>query len=309
MNSSGGELALQLPLASVGDFPALLEQLEADVQRTNDNGDDEGGRVGGASAGRQQTQRQTQQRTLGVTGFGLSVTSLEEVFLRLNNDDEEEGEDDETGAHKAKDRDDDAVHIAVRSEESVTGNDDGDGDDGAGGDEAQQKNKEQQGDDVEKAVKNSGAAETAVDDGSSTDVGMIDLDKGVAGTVNIWNVEPAERSCTRQWRTMILKRWINFQRDIKVRRACVCEHVRACVRCASCAVRPYVCVPPKLRRRSNLTRRGRHRLHLLSHSVTHSLFSLIHRNGQGIIFQVMLPVVFIVLIMLTLTADISPVGE
>ncbi|KAI9984335.1 hypothetical protein PInf_005683 [Phytophthora infestans] len=68
LSSSGSELAFQLPAASSDAFPSMLEQLDAETS------------------------------TLGVQQYGISVTTLEEVFLRISQDHEEE----EAEQHKPK---------------------------------------------------------------------------------------------------------------------------------------------------------------------------------------------------------------
>lgn len=235
LSSSGGELALQLPLESVSNFPAVLQQLEADVQLTNDNDDMKAGRRVAAVSVKQLDARgavdskagepvddelngvnRDVRGSLNVTGFGLSVTSLEEVFLRLNEDSSDDGDDDAKGVSAGAD-DDVAIVVGASDTDGARDHQDqGNGDDthGAAHDHVQDKHT---------------AADHHKPDGQTP--------------VSIWNVEPVARSCTRQWRSMFRKRWIAFKRDVK-----------------------------------------------------------------GIVFQVLLPVVFVALIMLTLTADISPVG-
>ncbi|KAK1943637.1 ABC transporter A family member 5 [Phytophthora citrophthora] len=60
LSSSGSELVFQLPTASSEAFPTMLECLDAEMH------------------------------TLGVQQYGISVTTLEEVFLRISQDHEEE---------------------------------------------------------------------------------------------------------------------------------------------------------------------------------------------------------------------------
>ena len=231
MSSSGGELALQLPLESVGDFPAVLQQLEADVQFTNDNDDMKAGRRVAAVSSKQLNARgavdskagdevdglndesHDARDPLNVTGFGLSVTSLEEVFLRLNEDSSDDGDDTKCDAAGMEND----VAIDVGASDHTDG--------------AQDHHNQGKEDDTN----------AAHDDAHNKHSANLELDGRTP--VSIWNVEPVARSCTRQWRSMFRKRWIAFKRDIK-----------------------------------------------------------------GIVFQVLLPVVFVALIMLTLTADISPVG-
>ncbi|POM80172.1 ABC transporters ABCA family, partial [Phytophthora palmivora] len=65
LSSSGSELVFQLPTASSEAFPSMLEHLDADMHQ------------------------------LGVQQYGISVTTLEEVFLRISQDHEE-------GQHEAE---------------------------------------------------------------------------------------------------------------------------------------------------------------------------------------------------------------
>ncbi|KAG7397743.1 hypothetical protein PHYBOEH_000282 [Phytophthora boehmeriae] len=60
LSSSGSELVFQLPAVSSEAFPSMLEQLDADMQE------------------------------LGVQQYGISVTTLEEVFLRISQDRDED---------------------------------------------------------------------------------------------------------------------------------------------------------------------------------------------------------------------------
>ncbi|KAG4043450.1 hypothetical protein JG687_00016856 [Phytophthora cactorum] len=60
LSSSGSELVFQLPTASSEAFPSMLEQLDVEMN------------------------------ALGVQQYGISVTTLEEVFLRISQDHEEE---------------------------------------------------------------------------------------------------------------------------------------------------------------------------------------------------------------------------
>ncbi|ETP35909.1 hypothetical protein F442_16025 [Phytophthora nicotianae P10297] len=62
LSSSGSELVFQLPTASSDVFPSMLEQLDAEMS------------------------------ALGVQQYGISVTTLEEVFLRISQDHEEQQE-------------------------------------------------------------------------------------------------------------------------------------------------------------------------------------------------------------------------
>ncbi|KAG7383465.1 hypothetical protein PHYPSEUDO_003627 [Phytophthora pseudosyringae] len=68
LSSSGSELVFQLPTASSEAFPSMLEHLDAEMH------------------------------ALGVQQYGISVTTLEEVFLRISHDHEEEQQEAEMEA-------------------------------------------------------------------------------------------------------------------------------------------------------------------------------------------------------------------
>ena len=238
LSSSGDELALQLPLSDVGNFPPVLERLENDVLRTNARS--KGESIADTDVG---TNDKAALPPLGVLGFGLSVTSLEEVFLRLNEQDLRR-EARESNDDADSEKDDKAIDLDLEEggggKTSGTGTAAGSGQgDGAGeADEAEAPKSP-----TTKAKDRALGVDARVDDVSSVKRETKAGEKDDTEAVNIWNVQPEQRSWARQWRTMIYKRWINFKRDIK-----------------------------------------------------------------GIVFSVLLPVVFVALIMLTLTADISPVG-
>lgn len=208
---------MQLPLAAAPSFPAVLHRLEADVAALTDGKSSFELPVIGDMARSQTVQ------TLGITGFGLSVTSLEEVFLRLNNASDEDANDDSSSALKVENQ----------------------GQSPSKGDRLSEHNAQTCSDEVVEAGDDAVTVQQQASEQNEDSAELAnDQAKLRKATVNIWNIQPDGRSCTRQWRTMIYKRWINFKRDIK-----------------------------------------------------------------GIISQVLLPIVFVALVMLTLTADISPVGS
>ena len=164
LSTNNHELCLQLPLAQVSSFSKVFRLLEADVQATKLAREADALDVGST----------THNDSLGVLGFGLSVTSLEEVFLRLNAECDE----------NVSDADKIATGISDCGIADV-------------------------GEPESNAPPGPGRRIVKVDSETSIDVVPESSD-----APTIWNASPSERSHLRQWKALVLKRWINFKRDI-----------------------------------------------------------------------------------------------
>ena len=76
---SANEMVIQLPSHATAQFPALFSDLEG--------GGGGGGGVSG-SMGRGEEGRSASLTDMGIASYGLSSTTLEDVFLRIANDDD-----------------------------------------------------------------------------------------------------------------------------------------------------------------------------------------------------------------------------